>query len=442
MARVYEATHLRLGNRVAIKVMNAELLAQPLASARFVREATVAAQIRHPNVVRVFDVGTVDGVPFIVMDLVEGPDLAAVLRERGPLPLTQIADVLLPVLDAIASAHDVGIVHRDLKPANLMLGASAHRGAHPMLLDFGISKLVDEPTDTALTTSQALLGTLQYMAPELTRGARFATAASDQYALGVILYECATGRRPFSGDNSYDLMHAIVTQLVLPPSRVRQDLPPEFDALVQRAMSRDPSARFPSVRALGSALLSFADRTVWALWQNKFLGITESDSALGATEVTAIEPDISERSNSSRVRRLGPKVAFPVHSVLAAYAVATTLALLVTLVSSFTRRDDGRGAPVAPTTAAVLNAALPADSPGSSAPTGRVVEVSPAPARTGSQPQAAEPEAARSEGVRVRAATATATATATKFKDRFKVRPEPTARRDGDLGSNEAPILE
>jgi serine/threonine-protein kinase len=276
MSQVFEGRHPQLGSRVALKVMKPALAAQPMAAARFLREAKAASQIRHQNVVEVFDVGTENGTPFLVMEFLEGSDLAKLLVEKGAMPLAGLVDVFLPVISAVATAHRAGIIHRDLKPSNLMITTRAPRGSHPMVLDFGISKMIDEELESTLTKSESLLGTVQYMAPELTKGAKFASPASDQYALGVMLYECATGRRPFTGESHYDLMHAIVTAKVLAPSEIRASLPPEFDEIVLRAMNRQPANRFPSVQALGSALLSFGDKAAWALWEGEFLGTPDA----------------------------------------------------------------------------------------------------------------------------------------------------------------------
>jgi tRNA A-37 threonylcarbamoyl transferase component Bud32 len=273
MAQVFEARHIDLDRRVALKVMRPALAAHSLASARFLREAKAACHIRHQHVVEVFDTGTDHDLPYIVMEFLEGSNLAALLVEKGPLPISAIADIFLPVMSAVSTAHSVGIIHRDLKPANLMLVRRPPRAHHPMVLDFGISKIAHtEELENTLTRSESLLGTVQYMAPELTKSARSASAASDQYALGVMLYECATGQRPFMGSSHYELMHAIVTAPVVPPSRLRPGLPLEFDELVEKAMHRDPAKRFSSVHALGAALLSFGDRAAWALWDGEFIG--------------------------------------------------------------------------------------------------------------------------------------------------------------------------
>lgn len=305
MALVFEGRHTELGSRVALKVMQPALAAQPMAAARFLREAKAASQIRHQHVVEVFDIDTERGLPFIVMEFLDGSNLAALLSEKGPLSLSGIADVFLPVISAVATAHAAGIIHRDLKPANLMITRRPPRAMHPMVLDFGISKITSEEMENTFTRSESLLGTVQYMAPELTRGAKFASPASDQYALGVMLYECATGKRPFAGASHYELMHAIVTAPVVPPSHLRSSLPPEFDALVEKAMNRDPAKRFPSVEAIGSALLSFGDNAAWALWETEFMGTP----CVGEPWVASTSTFHDDPSTGGRARELPPRLA-------------------------------------------------------------------------------------------------------------------------------------
>lgn len=257
MATVFEAEHTALGKRIALKRMHPHLAADATAAARFLREGKAATQIRSPHVVDVFDVATHDGVPFLVMELHDGVDLAALLRDRKKLPVAEIADLVVPVAVAMHEAHGAGVIHRDLKPSNILLARGEGGAVSPVILDFGISKLVAD-ADRDLTASEVVLGTVHYMSPEQTRGGRTASARSDQYALGVLLYECVTGVKPFSGSTPYAVMHAIVSARVPPPSTLDPEVPAAFDALVLRAMSRDPRKRFDSVRALGAALLPWA----------------------------------------------------------------------------------------------------------------------------------------------------------------------------------------
>lgn len=271
MATVFEARHVDLEKRVALKTMHPHLAADPTAAARFLREGKAAAQIRNAHVVDIFDVGTHDEVPYLVMELIEGTDLGAHLRDHGKLAPREIADLMLPICSAVADAHAVGVIHRDLKPSNIMLARSDDDTLAPTVLDFGISKLERDPADD-LTASEVLLGTVHYMSPERTRGVRTQGALADVYSLGVILYECATGAKPFAGSTPYALMHAIVSTKVVAPSTLTPSVPRAFDEIVLRAMNRDPSKRFDSARALGAALFPLASDGARRAWAEEFGG--------------------------------------------------------------------------------------------------------------------------------------------------------------------------
>jgi serine/threonine-protein kinase len=330
MAIVYEGRHPKLDSRVALKVLHPLLAAQPSSAARFLREAEAASQIRHQNVVQVFDVGMQDGLPFIVMEFLEGADLATLLTEKGPMPLNGVVDTFLPVISAVGAAHRAGIIHRDLKPSNLMLAHRPPWRVEPVVLDFGISKVQSEDLEQSkLTRSESLLGTVPYMAPEVTRGAKLATAASDQYALGVMLYECATGTRPFAGESQYELMHAIVTALVAPPSSLQPKLPPAFDDLVMTAMHRDPAKRYASLDDLGAALLSLGDTASWARWKSVFLPGDQEQSPWAASTQTVSDADALPAAKFRRPR--APKVSLAGWGLLGMTCVAagTTMALVV-----------------------------------------------------------------------------------------------------------------
>ena len=282
MGCVYEAVHRDLGKRVAVKALLPALAASSEARSRFLREGQAAARIRHPNVVDVTDVAADGPTSYLVMEYLEGEDLASLLARQGALSLVETADTMLPVLAAIAEAHGQGVIHRDLKPENIFLARAAQGAQYggnmggaigvivPKVLDFGISKLIDDPTALALTGTSATFGTVHYLPPEQLRGAREADARSDQYALGTILYECVTGRRAFGGDGVYAILKA-VAEGDYPPARARRpDLPAPLEAAISRAMSVDPAARWASVRELGGALLELASPNVRVLWTPAF----------------------------------------------------------------------------------------------------------------------------------------------------------------------------
>ena len=274
MAEVFEARHVELGTRVAIKTMHPTIAADTSAVRRMLREGRAAASIHHPHVVEILDVGTEKGTPFLVMELLDGEDLGRRLARSGPMAVVDLVDLVLPVIAGVAAAHDAGIVHRDLKPSNVVL-ARRHRAIEAVVVDFGISKSV-HPTVDGGTASRVVAGTPQYMAPEQVRGTSEVAPHCDQYALGVLLYECATGGTPFWGEDPYELLHAIMTASVVPPSELRPGIPRELDAAIRRALARDAAARFPSVRALGAALLPLASPAARATWSDELAAAATS----------------------------------------------------------------------------------------------------------------------------------------------------------------------
>jgi serine/threonine-protein kinase len=280
MAVVYEARHVDLHKRVALKILHPWHALRVDIVQRFVLEARAASRIAHPNVVDIADIGVVDGATFLAMDLLDGEELSAVVDREGPLALDRLADIMLPVISAVAAAHEAGILHRDLKPENIFLSrksplrmgrrSGGKRGfaEHPVLLDFGISKLEGSGAATPLTGAGEVLGTPPYMSPEqVLHGMAAFDERSDQYALGVTLYECAAGTLPYRDTNGLQpLLTSIAQGGAPPPSTHRPDLPPVFDALVARAMCLDPAARFPSLADLARALLPFASPLTRTLW--------------------------------------------------------------------------------------------------------------------------------------------------------------------------------
>jgi serine/threonine-protein kinase len=242
---VYEARHATIGHRVALKIVNADRAQRPETLARFQSEAQICGAIRHPNVGQIYDVGTHDGKPYMVLELHEGQSLADVIDE-SILPIPAVLEITLQVLSALAAVHDAGIVHRDVKPDNAMLVRALNGDIVVKLVDFVISKvIVSDIRERTLTREGSILGSPDYMAPEQLRGHEV-DARTDLYAVGVLLYEAVAGRPPFDAGNLSDLMAAILRDPVDPPSAVREDCPAELDALILKALSRAPDDRFQS----------------------------------------------------------------------------------------------------------------------------------------------------------------------------------------------------
>ncbi len=252
MGQVWAATHQMTNKRVAIKLLKTEVASADTLR-RFVREARAASAVRHPNVVEIHDIISLDdGSPALIMDLLDGETLAAYLERVGAVPLPDLAHIMAPVLSAVGTAHSVGIVHRDLKPENIFLARLGDGRVEPKVLDFGIAKLM--PTQQtfgdggARTRTGAVLGTPYYMAPEQAFGEKDLDARADVWALGVILYECSTGKRPIDGENLGQIWKMITAGPTVPIEHVAPGLPPEFVSLVNRMMERDRSLRIRDLR--------------------------------------------------------------------------------------------------------------------------------------------------------------------------------------------------
>jgi serine/threonine-protein kinase len=301
MGNVIAATHVHLGEEVAIKLLRRDSRLPDRSSERFMREARAMSRIRSEHVVRVYDVAMLeDGSPYIVMELLQGHDLAHVVATGKPLQVRTVVDYVLQACEAVAEAHARGIVHRDLKPANLFLTRRVDGSVCVKVLDFGISKVaaatgprsseqmreggdvptagettLDPPaqgaapfreTDASLTMPGAWLGSPRYMSPEQMRGSPEVDARSDIWSIGVILYELLANHPPFDGHSGLQLQQAVLEAEPAPLAASRPDVPPSLEGAIRVCLSKLPSQRYATIAALADAVVPFASRAGRASW--------------------------------------------------------------------------------------------------------------------------------------------------------------------------------
>jgi serine/threonine protein kinase len=249
MGEVYAAEDTRLNRIVALKVLSQMTAADPERLRRFQREAKAIAALNHPNVVTIYSVEEADGVPFLTMELIEGKPLDTLIPKHG-MKLAALLEFAVPLTDAVSVAHQRGIVHRDLKPSNIMVGDDRRL----KVLDFGLAKLSQETVgDTAaetatveqLTAHHRVFGTAAYMSPEQAEG-RSVDHRSDIFSLGVLLYEMATGTRPFKGESPMSILSAIMKDAPAPAADVNPEVPLELDRVIRRCLAKDPARRYQS----------------------------------------------------------------------------------------------------------------------------------------------------------------------------------------------------
>ncbi len=257
MGVVLAAHHVALDQRVALKFLRGPAVERPDLVQRFLREAKSAVRLKSVHVARVIDVGTLDsGLPYMVLEYLEGSDLAQVLRTEGPLPIERAVGLLLQACEALAEAHSLGIVHRDIKPNNLFLTRGVGGADLVKVLDFGIAK--SATADGALTRTDSSVGSPLYMSPEQMRSPRDVDARSDLWALGVTLYELLSARAPFEAQTLPELVDRVTQSRHTPLALVRQDVPRELSHIVSRCLAVRPDDRFSNIAELAAALEPFA----------------------------------------------------------------------------------------------------------------------------------------------------------------------------------------
>jgi eukaryotic-like serine/threonine-protein kinase len=256
MGVVVAARHIQRDEKVALKFLLLEALHNSEAVARFAREARAAGKIKNEHVARVTDVGTLpNGAPYMVMEYLEGRDLAAWLKQGGALPIEQAVEFVLQACIAVADAHTLGIVHRDLKPGNLFCVRRSDGQLSVKVLDFGISKMADAGASGSATRTSALMGSPLYMSPEQMRSSKDVDAQTDIWALGVILFELMAGRPAFLGESVTELAIKVANEPTPPVRRFRPDVPSGLEAIIFKCLEKDRRQRYRNVAELALALL-------------------------------------------------------------------------------------------------------------------------------------------------------------------------------------------
>ncbi len=397
MGSIWLADHLALRTQVVVKFMSAELGADPASRARFSSEAVAASQVKSPHVVQTFDHGlTPDGFPFIVMERLDGEDLAERIR-RGTLPLRAMASILTQVCRALTRAHGVGIVHRDIKPANIFLCDVGGDEPFVKLLDFGIAKATLDMGLGVHTHTGAMMGTPYYMSPEQFGGAKNVDFRTDLWSLGIVVFECVTGVRPFQADTIGALATMLQSGVSPVPSSVRPGIPAAMNAWFARAVARDPDARFRSASDLAEAFALVAADPAAVAFDGVVTKEVDGPPAAGglaflttgaASALESRAPRVESGGRASGSRRSGLRV----FGALAA-VVAVTLAAAVGLTHKHRTADAESIAPavqdalpqavMAPSVAATMPPAPPlvAEPADAAPPRASAVHVQPSPPR-------------------------------------------------------------
>jgi serine/threonine-protein kinase len=363
-AVVYRAFDRRLERDVALKLLRPEYASDHEFVTRFQREARAAASLNHPNIVRVDDYGQHDQTAFIAMEYVDGPNLKEYVKVRGPLDPAEAVRIARDLLSALGAAHRQGLVHRDVKPQNVLLGRDGGSGElSAKLTDFGIARM---PAATQLTQLGTTIGTAAYVAPEQASGTVVGPAA-DLYGVGLLLYEMLTGRPPFEGDTPAAVLYRHVHEPPRPPSQLRPGLSPALEAVVMRALEKDPARRFASAEEMSQALSqALAGPSPVAPVPTAPLPTAASTLRLPTTAPVVVEP--------RREPRRAP--LWPLLLLGALIALGLLLALL---------RFSDRGAGVVPAAVAAPTATAPT-TPAVAAPSAAAVEPTTAPARPSPPP--------------------------------------------------------
>jgi serine/threonine-protein kinase len=347
MGAVYEAEHLKLGSRVALKVVLPELVGDPSIVARFMREARAAASIGHAGIVQVFDLDQDGQSIYQAMERLDGEELFDRIKRDHPLPPSLVLRVGIEMADALAAAHETGIVHRDLKPQNIFLARQGRTQDVVKILDFGIAKLTQR-ADAPITRTGQVMGTPLYMAPEQLRTSQDIDGRVDVYAMGAILYEALVGKPPYQAETYPELVLKISMESPPPIAHARHDVPVRLIEIIEKAMAKDRDARWPSAAALRDALEEMlASPQLWSTPVSLSPGAPEPPPRIQTLSSTAPADTPLATESTPPTAIPGARARWP-WLVGAAAALAGTVATVFVLLGGESNEPSGEVEVAAP----------------------------------------------------------------------------------------------
>src|SRR5882724_572159 len=354
MGIVIDAMHLHLQKPVALKCIRAEFLANEEMVTRFLNEARFAANLRNEHVARVLDFGkTKAGIPYLVMERLEGLSLAMSVQERGPLPATEAVDYMLQACEALAEAHGQGIVHRDIKPENLFLTQGVNGTPIVKVLDFGISKQLTFNVGRSFTNPASSMGSPCYMSPEQMSNPRLVDGRTDVWSMGAVLFELLAGRPPFDGQTLPEICAQVMCGEPASLNDLRPDLPRGLDAVVGRCLRKDRDKRFPDVAALARGLAKYASKrgragipSIEHITSNSSPPASVKQRRFFADWVTGFRPTVFDRRSESRSSELAgdgaPERRTRIAGAPSRWGWALGIAVVFTAVGAGSARYLGR----------------------------------------------------------------------------------------------------